>query len=330
MRFLSQLAQEDLKGKTCLLRINLDLKYSHRESLRIDAVLPTFEFLIKNGAKILILSHRGRPEGPDPDFSLKPMIRILLPKISNRHSTSINWLENLRFDPREQHNDDSLAKELAARGDIFVNDDFATSHRACASLVAITKYLPSYAGLLLEKEIKNLSQVMTNPEKPLVMIIGGAKIDDKIGVIENFKNKADYFLMGSSYLGIKNQELRIKGAESKIVWPEDWVGHDDKKLDIGPQTIEKFSQIIAQAKTIIWNGPMGLLEDPRYLNGSLKIAGAIIKSNAFSVIGGGETTQLLLELGLEKRFSFVSTGGGAMLEFLSGKKLPALEALEKT
>jgi len=326
MRLLSKADLKALAGKTCLLRINLDIKDPAKESLRIDAVVPTFDFLIERGAKILILSHRGRPiTCLDPSFSLKPLIEILLAKINGRNKTSINWLENLRYDSREQANDESFARELTIRGNFFVNDDFATSHRACASLVAITKYLPSYAGLLLEKEVANLSKVMTNPEKPLVMIIGGAKIDDKVAMIENFKDKADYFLMGSAYSDLTNGLLKYP----KVVMPTDWVEEDGKKLDVGPETVEKFLQILSQAKTVIWNGPLGLMsENPRYYEGSRKVADAIIESEAFSVVGGGETTQLLLELGLTNKFSFVSTGGGAMLEFLSGKKLPALQALE--
>lgn len=317
-----------MAGKTCLLRINLDIKDPAKESLRIDAVIPTFDFLIERGAKILILSHRGRPTGClDPGFSLKPLIEILLAKVRGRHKTSINWLENLRYDAREQENDDCFARELAARGDFFVNDDFATSHRACASLVAITQYLPSYAGLLLEKEVANLSKVMINPEKPLVIVIGGAKIDDKVGMIENFKDKADHFLMGSAYYKFQISKSRFQNE--KVIFPEDFIEEDGQKLDIGPETIKKYSEIISSAKTVIWNGPLGLLSDnPTYARGSKKIAQAIIESGAFSAAGGGETTQLLLELGLQDKFSFVSTGGGAMLEFLSGKKLPALEALE--
>lgn len=338
IRFISQLKKEEMAGKTCLLRINLDIKDPSGDSLRIEASLPTIKFLLENGVKILILSHRGRPKISDQqqetrdkktDFLLKPVIDILYSKLPQIYQgeTSIDYLENLRFDPREQANDDSFARELAQKGDFFVNDDFAVSHRANASVVAITKYLPSYVGLRLEEEIRVLSRVMSSPQKPLVLIIGGAKIDDKISVIENFQDKADYILMGSAYTRIRNQELGIKGDEDKIIFPEDFIGEDDRKLDIGPKTIEKYSEIINQAKTVIWNGPMGLFENPKYLNGSEKIAQAIIQSGAFSVIGGGDTQQLLAQLVIENKFNFVSTGGGAMLEFLSGKKLPALEAL---
>jgi 3-phosphoglycerate kinase len=325
INYLKNLTKKELAGKTCLLRLNLDVKDPTKESLRISASLPTIEFLLERGAKILILSHRGRPNGIDKNLSLEPLINILLGKSRNG---VISWLENLRFDPREQKNDDDFAKELAAKGDFYVNDDFATSHRSAASLVAITKYLPSYAGLLLEKEINNLSRVMNNPEKPLVMIIGGSKIDDKINMINNFQDKADYFLMGSAYSDFRLQISDFGESGNKIIFPEDYIEDDDKKLDIGPKTIEKFSKIIFQATTIIWNGPVGMFENPTYLAGSEKIAYAIIKSKAFSVVGGGDTGQLLSQLGLDDKFSFISTGGGAMLEFLGGKTLPALVALE--
>ena len=204
MQFLSQLEKGGINNKTCLLRINLDIKNPDKESLRIDAVIPTIKFLEENGAKIIILSHRGRPDGIDLELSLAPFIEILSKKIGHK----LEWLENLRFDRREQENNVEFGQELASRGDFFVNDDFATSHRSCASLVAITKFLPSYAGLLLEKEIENLSKVMINPEKPLIVIIGGIKIADKAGMIENFKDKADYFLMGGAYKIFRLNKIR--------------------------------------------------------------------------------------------------------------------------
>lgn len=306
-----------------MLRVNLDIKDTTKESLRLESIVPTIKFLLDNKVKILLLSHRGRPEDSDPQLSLKSLVDILSDKVN----FNLDWLENLRFDAREKANDENFAKELAELGDFFVNEDFATSHRVCASLVAITKYLPSYAGFLLEKEVANLSKVMIDPEKPLVMIVGGVKIDEKIGMIENFKDKADSFLMSSAYIDLQNDLLK----NPKVLMPVDWTGEGYKKLDIGQKTIEKYSQVIAQAKTIIWNGPLGLMSaNPVYSHGSRKIAQAIIDSSAFSVVGGGETTQLLLELGLQDKFSFMSTGGGAMIEFLSGKKLPALEALENS
>ncbi len=353
MLYLSSLKKEELAGKTCLLRINLDIKNPEKDSSRLDAVIPTIKFLLDSEAKILILSHRGRPphqserlltlekershgDGAsfvDSQFSLSRLIKILEKKVGQK----IDYLENLRFDPREQANDENFAKELASKGDLYINDDFATSHRVSASMVGITKFLPSYAGLLLEQEIKNLSRAMENPQKPLVIIIGGIKIDDKVGMIEHFMNTADYFLMGSAYLGIMNKELGIRDVK-KVIFPQDSIRGDGKDLDIGPKTVEQFCKIISTAKTIIWNGPVGMFENPKYLDGSKKIAEAVIDSGAFSVIGGGDTDQLLNQLGIKNKFGlapspqgevrgFISTGGGAMLEFLSGKKLPAIEAL---
>ncbi len=333
MFYLSQLKKEDLAGKTCLLRINLDIKDPKKDSLRIDAIIPTIKFILENNGRPLILSHRGRPEGIDPKLSLESLMEIICKKIGlpfdSSQGSQLRWLENLRFDPREQANDENFAKELAGKGDIYINDDFATSHRASVSMVGITKFLPSYAGLLLEKEIKNLSKVMENPEKPLVIIIGGIKIDDKVDMIKHFIDIADYFLMGSKY-EISNFKFQISNDLSKkIIFPEDYISENNQNLDIGPKAIEQYMKIISTAKTIIWNGPLGLFENPKYLEGSKKIAEAIIASKAFSVIGGGDTDQLLGQLGIKDGFSFVSTGGGAMLEFLSGKKLPAIEALDR-
>ncbi len=320
MRFLSQLNKDYLQGKTCLLRINLDIKDPKQDSIRLEASLPSIKLLSGAGSKVIILSHRGRPQKVELELSLKPLVEILSQKIG----TKLDWLENLRFDPREQKNSDEFGKELASKGDFFVNDDFAVSHRNNASVVAIAKHLPSFAGLRLEEEIKTLTAVRDNSQKPLVVILGGIKIEDKIGVIENLQNQADYFLMGSAYVDLEHPALQ----SPKIIIPEDWLSGEGKKLDIGPKTIKRFSQIISSSKTIIWNGPLGQFENYQYLTGSKKIAEAIIKSGAFSVIGGGDTDQMLNQLGINNKFNFVSTGGGAMLEFLAGKKLPALEALE--
>ncbi len=334
MRYLSQINTEIIKNKTCLLRVNLDIKDPNRESLRIEAVMPTVKYLLKNNVKIIILSHRGRPNGIDSSLSLKPLVDMLSKKVGQQ----LEWLENLRFDKREQENSDEFAKELAGKGDFFVNDDFATSHRSCASLVAITKFLPSYGGLLLESEVENLSKIIQNPKKPLIVIIGGSKIDDKINLIDNLKNKTDYFLMGSAYLKLprtKDQGPSNDPASpslggqlpNNVLFPVD----NNQGFDIGDKTIEQYSQIIKTAETIVWNGPLGKFEESSYANGSIQIAKAIIAANhngAFSIVGGGDTEQFLSANNLKDDIGFISTGGGAMLEFLSGKKLPALEALK--
>lgn len=301
MRFLREWSPHNLVGKKCLVRTNLDMINPHQHSLRIVKAIPTIRFLLDHEAQPIIISHRGRPQKTDPNLSLKPAIKILEKKIKKK----LKWLENLRFDPREEKNDCAFAKELAARADIYINDDFATSHRASASLVAITEFLPSYAGFLLEEEIKNLSAVRDNPKHPLVVILGGIKIEDKLNALKTLRTKADLVLFGSAY--DKNQT----------------------RQDLNRETITEYQKIIAQAKIIIWNGPVGNVENPLYDQGTQAIAEAIIASKAFSVVGGGDTIEFLTNRGLISQFSFVSTGGGAMLAYLAGEKLPALEALDK-
>ncbi len=399
MKFLSQLTKKSLQNKICLLRVDLNIEnadlrgFEHglkrikirdnpshiRIHPRILAVLPTIKFLLKNGAKVVILSHRGRPqnrgkrtgERGKKELSLKhftPIFSKLLGKpvyflkfdksgfvsqedilkIKNSKN-GIFLVENLRFIKGEKENNIKLAKKLASLGDIYINDAFAVSHRANASVSAITKFLPSYAGLLLEKEIRNLNEVMKNPKKPLVVILGGAKISDKIGLINNFMKKADYFLIGG---GIANNFVKAQGLpignsifeektvgfakkllnNPKIILPDDYIVYNRKILDLGQNTIEKYSKIIKKAKTIIWNGPLGMFEDKRFRIASEKTAKSVVESKANIVIGGGETATLFngkskMENG--KYRIFISTGGGAMLEYLGGKKLSGLVALER-
>lgn len=340
MRYLRDLNKSYLQGKTCLLRINLDVE-PNPNNLRINKVVPTIRFLMNNGAEIIVFGHRGRPEKSDPNLSVKPIIDILSEKVGQK----LDWLENIRFDPRERDNDETLAQEMAAKGDFFVNDDFATAHHPSATISYLPKYLPSYAGLLIEEELRTLSKIKDNPDRPLVVIVGGIKFADKVEVIGNLMAQADYFLMGSAYIDLDFRKIReedsyIKKNDSgqidfsflnseKIIMPEDWREDSGQKFDIGPKTIEKYRRIINGAKTVIWSGPVGKVEDERFVQGSAAIAAAIVHSRAFSVAGGGDTEQLLDKLNLKDKFSFFSTGGGAMLEFLAGKKLPALEALEK-
>ena len=232
--------------------------------------------------------------------------------------------ENLRFDPREESNDMHFAKELAADAKIYVNDDFATSHRKAASLIAITKLLPSYAGLHLEEEIKNLSRVRDNPVYPRIVILGGIKFEDKLRVIQKLENEGTQFLLGSAYRLPREALPR----HANTIVPINGVG-GDPWLDIGTKTTKKYVKIISKAKTIIWSGPVGNAENEKYAKGSRLLAEAIIQSGAFSVIGGGDTADFLQKEGFIKKFNWVSTGGGAMLAFLAGEKMPALQALEK-
>ncbi|MDP2598225.1 MAG: phosphoglycerate kinase [Candidatus Liptonbacteria bacterium] len=262
---------------------------------------------------------------------------------------SIFVLENIRFWRGEVENDPKFAHELAPLADFYVNDAFAVSHRANASVTAITRFLPSYAGLEMEKEIEFLSRAVVRPRHPLVFILGGAKAADKLGVIKYFKNKADRFLLGG---GPANTILWMRGMDvkkslrdkdkkdikemrqlirfPKIALPEDFVWYEGAIVDFGLKTVKKFSEIIAGARMIVWSGPPGMIDKAPYGRGTLLMAKAIVKNkHAFSVAGGGETVMFLKKYGLDKRFSFISTGGGAMVDFLAGKKLPGIEVLRR-
>lgn len=323
MKYLSQLSKREISGKTCLLRAGLNIGDPKQHSSRLETTLPTIKFLIKNGCQVIIISHRGRPKNnKEAKYSLKPIIEVLKNKLGSKYP--IDWLENLRLDPREEKNSSQFAKELSQKGDFYVNESFESCHRRHASLVAITKYLPSYAGLQLEREIKILSQIKEHPIQPLVIIIGGIKIKDKIQALKNLLPKAKKVLIGSAYVKLRHPLLKNK----KVIMPIDWLGTTELIKDIGPKTIKIFSDNIKSAKSIIWNGPMGNINLPQYQAGTKAIAQAIAKSGSFSVVGGGDTDQFLNKIGLDKKIKFISTGGGAMLMFLSGKKLPALEALE--
>lgn len=349
--------------------------------LRLRAIFPTIKFLIDNKAKILILSHRGRHKDICAEkndvlrkekFSLELFVGVIaketnqkiqfidfdsihpsdvffgkIKKSINDSSSNIFILENLRFSPYEEEDNNNFAKRLASLGDIYINDAFSVSHRNNASVTAIVKFIPSYAGLLLEKEIKILSETIKKLKKPFIVILGGAKISDKLGLIKNFFDKADYFLIGG---GIANtfmaaQDFPIGDSlyekdmvlvakkflkSKKIILPSDVIINERKILDIGPETIKKYSDLIKEAKMIIWNGPLGYFEDERFAKGSKAIAKAILKSKGRAIIGGGETTSLFnlkLKTHNLKPNIFLSTGGGAMLEFLGGKKLPGIKVL---
>ncbi len=376
MKFLTDLRHKDLSSEICILRVDLNVETAD-DSWKFRAAIPTIHWLLQRHARIVIVSHRGRPKGSEPELSLKNVAELLqkelftpitfLPLlcieegsalksangtcsnltreiIEQSTPASVFLLENIRFMPGEETNDDTLAQTLASLGTIYVNDAFAVSHRANASVAAITKYLPSYAGPLFEKEYKELQEIKTHPKRPLVFVLGGAKTAEKMGLIKYFVHKAEHFLVGGV---VANTFLKANGvdvgsskiddglvdfakemlATKKILLPEDWKTQDGKILDIGPKTIKTFSKIIQTAATIIWSGPMGVTETKKFAAGTIKIAEAIIKSKAFTVAGGGDTTQFLFANHLEHQLSFLSTGGGAMLEFLAGKSLPGIEAL---
>ncbi|MEK7071751.1 MAG: phosphoglycerate kinase [Patescibacteria group bacterium] len=309
---MKTLREFDFKGKKVLVRCDFNVPLSlpaGRQAkqgeilcdFKIKQTLPTIEYLIKAGAEIVLISHLAG------GASLKPVAERLTELLGRQ----MNLLDNLRLDKREEENDDNFARELAKLGDIFINDAFAECHRAYSSIVGVPKYLPSGAGLLLEKEVKTLKQLVENPKKPLVAIIGGAKVETKSKLINKLSEFADFILVG----GLFN-----KKTEGKIIGA-------GEGLDIPEADLEVFNEKIAQAKTVFWNGPLGKIEEEQFSKGTKEIAEAIIKSGAFSIVGGGETVEFINRIGLLGKFSYVSTGGGAMMAFLSGEKLPGLEAL---
>ncbi|MDO8443142.1 MAG: phosphoglycerate kinase [bacterium] len=360
MKYLSNLNKKELNGKTSLLRVDLNIK-SLKDHFRIDSVLPTIKYLLKNSSKVVILSHRGRPNSIDPKLSLRPIAKIISQKLkskikfidsfadfnfSTRGGSAFGWkkikkeidsekkvkvfvLENLRFLSGEEKNSNNLAKKLASLGDLYINDAFAVSHRKNASVFAITKHIKSYAGLLMEKEIAGLTKATKNPKQPLIVVLGGTKIDTKINIVKNLNSRTKFFLLGSSIFNeIKNPIVKNIIKNKKCLIPIDFFKRNGKFFDIGPETIVLYKKIISEANTIIWNGPVGMFEDKKYSKGTAKIASAIIRSKAFKVIGGGETANFILNNKMNKNIDLLSTGGGAMLDFLAGKKLPGIEALK--
>lgn len=347
MHYLNKINSDQLRNKTCLLRVDLNIK-SLKDTYKINSIIPTIKFLLAKKARVIILSHRGRPNGIDNKLSLKPIARILSKKINTtvkflpdldlktvkeniEHDTKskIFCLENLRFLPGEEKNNKDLARSLASMGNIYINDAFAVSHRKNASIFAITKYIKSYAGPLLEKEILGLTKATKKPKQPLIIILGGTKIEDKINIVKNLNSQAKFFLLGSSVFNEINDPVVKKILKNKkCLLPKDFLKKDGKYFDIGPKTIALYKEIISKANTIIWNGPVGMFENKKYSKGTTEVARAIINSKAFKVIGGGETANFILNKKMNKNIDLLSTGGGAMLDFLAGKKMPGLEALK--
>ena len=344
IKFLSDSIAKKYRGKACLLRIDLNIEAgAPLDSYRLEAVLPTIKLLLKNKTKVVILSHRGRPNGSQEKYSLAPFAKIFAKKLDmpldfvssdnieglrrgmRRSKERLALVENLRFFKEEETNDSDFAETLSMMGDFYVNDAFAVSHRNNASVVAITKYLPSYAGLLMEKEIKNLDMAMKKPKRPFAIILGGAKMKDKILGLRALIRKADDVLLGSNAF---NESVP---KSPKLIWPEDGKRHGKFIWDIGPFTVNRYASIIGRAKTVIWNGPSGFFEKKGFEKGTIGIWKAVLSNKkAHIVIGGGETGASFKLLGKVKisKNVFISTGGGAMLEYLSGKKLPGIEALK--
>ena len=385
--------EHNLKQKKVLLRLDLNVPLDNgkiTDTTRIDKILPTIDFLLKNEAKIIILSHVGRPKGKIVnELSLNPICEDLKKKLNrniklvtkslreiniknlfSNENEKIVMLENLRFYKEEEENNSGFAKRLASLADIYVNDAFSCSHRAHASIFEIAKFLPSYAGLQLNLEIDALTKITSKIKKPITCIIGGSKISTKIKIIKNLILKFDNIIIVG---GMANNILKHKGynigksiqeddcnqiieeifllskkENCKIIYPVDVivskdlngspkikelndVSRDELILDIGPKTIKNINNIIDESKTILWNGPAGYFENPNFAKGRVNIANKIIEKSKtktiYSVVGGGDTVALLNKLGLTSNFNFVSTAGGAFLEYLEGKDLPGIKAL---
>ena len=387
----------DVKGKKVLVRVDFNVPLSKEEKgkiaddARIKAAIPTIDYLSENGAKVILMSHLGRPKGEaNPEFALKPVADYLenvygdqfkfIPspevvdgkvkeEVNKLEDGQIALLENTRFRKEETKNGEDFAKELASLADLYVNEAFGTSHRAHASNVGVASILPSAVGFLIEKEIEVMGKALENPDHPFVSILGGAKVSDKIGVIENLITKVDTILIGGgmAYTFLKAQGIEIgkslleedkmdlsleliekaKANGVEILLPVDVViadkieagvdteivdinniPEDKEALDIGPKTAEIFAEKIKNAKTVVWNGPMGVFEIKEFSNGTNEVAKALADSDAVTIVGGGDSALAIEMAGLKEKITHVSTGGGASLEFLEGKDLPGISAIE--
>jgi 3-phosphoglycerate kinase len=331
-------------GKHVLVRADLNVPLEDgrvADDNRIRKALPTLEYLLEHdAAELAVCSHLGRPEGPDPALSMTPVARRLRELLPDER---IDVLENTRFDPGETKNDPEFARKLAEGRDLFVDDAFGSVHRAHASTVGVAQLLPAYAGLLLERELEELGKLLGEVERPFVLVSGGAKVEDKLEVLRNLGGRADTVLVGGKMAEQLREENPLgfpvelprdvvaaaafePDAEAKVVpydaLPEGWLG-----LDIGPETRKAFAAEIERAKTIFWNGPMGVFEWPRFAEGTKAVAEAVARSEGYSVVGGADSARALRELGLEDQVSWLSTGGGAALEFLAGKELPGVAVI---
>jgi phosphoglycerate kinase len=330
----------DVAGKRVLARVDFNVPLEDgrvADDTRITAALSTIRLLLDRGAsEVVLMSHLGRPKGPDPAYSLAPVearLRELLP------DERIRLLENTRFDPRETANDPEYARELATNGDLFVNDAFGSAHRAHASTEGVAHLLPAYAGLLLLRELDELGSLLEGPERPFVAVLGGAKVADKIGVLTSLAERADTLLIGGKMAEEVDRDAGYElpedvvaaaafeaDAEARVVgWdevPDGWLG-----LDIGPATRERYAALIGEARTVFWNGPMGVFEWPRFAEGTKVVAEAVAAADAHTVVGGGDSVRAVEELGLADRIDWISTGGGASLELLEGKELPGVVAI---
>jgi len=383
--------QVDLGGRRVFLRADLNAPLEQgavSDDTRLAAVVPTVRHALDRGAAVVLASHLGRPKGgPDPKYSLKPVAERLealleqpVPLAPDSVGETVEGLarglkpgqvlllENLRFHPEEEANDDGFASRLAALADVYVNDAFAAAHRAHASIAAITRHLqPAAAGLLMRRELEALGRILEAPARPLVAVLGGAKVSDKIALVEHLLARVDALVIGGgmaftflralghgvgkSLVEVDRVEMARATLEAarrrgvQIVLPVDAVvaggldspsgravsvrdiGAEQMGLDLGPLSVERFAAVLKNAKTIVWNGPMGVFEKPAFATGTVALARAVAESGAFSVIGGGDTVAAVNQAGVAARIGYISTAGGAFLEFLEGRTLPGVEAL---
>ena len=382
----------DVKGKKVIVRVDFNVPLDENGNItddkRIVGALPTIKYLIDNGAKTILVSHLGRPKnGFEDKFSMKPAAERLskllninvelakdvigedaVKKAAELKDGEVLMLENVRFHQEETKNDPEFAKSLSKLAEIYVNDAFGTAHRAHASTAGLADYLPAVCGFLIEKEIEFMGKALENPKRPFVAILGGSKVSDKIGVIENLLSKVDSLIIGGgmAYTFLKAKGYEIGGSiceddkldlarelmeraekekvrlllpvetvvakefkndtEYKTV-PSNEIGKEWSGMDIGAKTIELFSEEIKKAKTIVWNGPMGVFEFPNFSVGTKEIAKAVAESGAISIVGGGDSAAAVEQLGYADKITHISTGGGASLEFLEGKVLPGIDVL---
>jgi phosphoglycerate kinase len=378
----------DLKNKRVLMRVDFNVPMAEgkvSDDKRIRASLPTIQYVLEQGASLILMSHLGRPKGgPDPEFSLKAAAEALAALLGRPVAMApdcvgpeveklarglkpgdVLMLENVRFHKEEEKNDPAFAKQLAALGEVYVNDAFGSAHRAHASTEGVARHLPAVSGFLMEQELEYLGRATANPERPYVAILGGAKISDKIAVIQNLLARCDTLLIGggmaNTFLAAKGYGMAdslveadavatakeiLAGAGSRLRLPSDVVIADRfdaeatsqvvdadqvpagwRVLDIGPKTIAAFGEVIKGAKLVVWNGPMGVFEFPRFAEGTFAVARLLAESGATTVIGGGDSASAVKKAGVAKKMTHVSTGGGASLEFLEGKELPGVAAL---